>query len=125
MGANPWTHLEAPALDRLDLASVVVREIFDTPPYLVGSCLERPDYRDVDIRVILDDDRYAQLFTRPPAHHDPLRHLAPVHDEPKLLGIDKRFKVNGVEYVVQESEFEQALPVERSEWESWLEDDDD
>lgn len=30
-------------------------------PFLVGSVLERPDYRDIDVRVILEDDRYAQL----------------------------------------------------------------
>lgn len=31
-------------------------------PYLVGSCLERPDFRDVDVRCILDDDEFARLF---------------------------------------------------------------
>lgn len=30
--------------------------------YLVGSCLTRADYRDVDVRVILEDDRFAALF---------------------------------------------------------------
>lgn len=30
--------------------------------YLVGSCLDRPDYRDVDVRCILDDDEFARLF---------------------------------------------------------------
>jgi len=74
MSSAPWCHLDAPDLDRLDLASVLVCEVLDTP-YLVGSCLERPDYRDVDIRVVLDDERFAELFTRPYPHHDPLRHL--------------------------------------------------
>ena len=31
------------------------------PPYLVGSALVRPDYRDIDLRLILPDDRGAQL----------------------------------------------------------------
>lgn len=35
--------------------------LFDEMPYLVGSSLQRADYRDVDVRIILDDDRYASL----------------------------------------------------------------
>jgi hypothetical protein len=30
-------------------------------PFLVGSALERPNYRDVDVRLILDDAKYARL----------------------------------------------------------------
>lgn len=75
MAAKPWCHLDAPDLDRLDLASLVVAEALATP-YLVGSCLDRPDYRDVDIRVILDDKQHRRLFERP--HRDPLRHLVQV-----------------------------------------------
>ena len=30
--------------------------------YLVGSALERPDYRDVDVRTILDDEDFDELF---------------------------------------------------------------
>lgn len=30
--------------------------------YLVGSCMERPNYRDVDLRCILDDDEFAKRF---------------------------------------------------------------
>lgn len=78
MSDNPWCYLDAPDLDRLDLASVLVREVLDDTPYLVGSALHRPDFRDVDVRVVMDDDRYAALFTRPPVHHDPLRHLIQV-----------------------------------------------
>lgn len=76
MSANPWCHLDAPDLDRLDLASILVCEALDTPPYLVGSCLDRPDFRDVDIRVILADEHYERLFERPAK--DPLRHLLQV-----------------------------------------------
>ena len=32
--------------------------------WLVGSALERGDWRDVDLRVILEDEEYGQLFTR-------------------------------------------------------------
>lgn len=74
MSANPWCHLDAPDLDRLDLASIMVAQALDTP-YLVGSCLKRPDYRDVDIRVVLADEHYDRLFGPPPIHRDALRHL--------------------------------------------------
>lgn len=30
--------------------------------YLVGSCLQRPDYRDVDVRLILGDRKWQMLF---------------------------------------------------------------
>ncbi len=74
MSENPWCYLDAPALDKLDLASILVRAVLDATPYLVGSCLVRADYRDVDIRVILTDERFDTLF---PAHprRDPLQHL--------------------------------------------------
>jgi hypothetical protein len=74
MSENPWCHLDAPVLDALDLASVAVGAIFDGPPYLVGSCLVRPDYRDVDIRTILFDEHYDRLFPNG-TQNDPLRHL--------------------------------------------------
>ena len=30
--------------------------------YLVGSALERPDWRDIDVRLIMDDAEFAALF---------------------------------------------------------------
>ncbi|MBT9255360.1 hypothetical protein KMZ30_07215 [Phycicoccus sp. KQZ13P-1] len=75
MGANPWCYLDAPDLDRLDMASILVREAVGQP-YLVGSVLTTPDHRDVDIRVILDDKRYRRLFEK--AGRDALRHLVQV-----------------------------------------------
>lgn len=60
---DPWCHLSAPELDRLDHAALIVRHAFEEVPYLVGSCLERPDYRDVDVRLIMDDEDYDALFT--------------------------------------------------------------
>lgn len=76
MSRTPWCYIDAPDLDRLDLASVLVHSVLDTP-YLVGSCLLRADYRDIDIRVILDDKRFDQLFPGHP-HRNPLRHLVQV-----------------------------------------------
>lgn len=49
----------------LDQACIVVGWAFDSTPYLVGSSLERADYRDVDVRVVLDDEVYARWFPGP------------------------------------------------------------
>lgn len=49
----------------LDLACKPIKEAFGHPPYLVGSVSERPDFRDVDVRLILADDEYDQLCSSP------------------------------------------------------------
>lgn len=41
--------------------AIHVRRVFGTP-YLVGSALTTKDYRDVDIRVLLDAEAWAALF---------------------------------------------------------------
>jgi hypothetical protein len=46
----------------LNDACVPVTAAFGGPPYLVGSVNETPEYRDVDLRVILDDDEFDHLF---------------------------------------------------------------
>jgi hypothetical protein len=51
---------------RSDLAAlndwaVTVEAMFHDVPYLVGSALTRSDYRDVDVRIILDDEPYDVL----------------------------------------------------------------
>lgn len=55
------TYLSPPDLRRLDWACRPIVDAFGSPPYLVGSALVRPDYRDIDLRLILDDDRVAEL----------------------------------------------------------------
>jgi len=44
---------------------------FGTPAYLVGSAMERKDWRDVDVRLILDDEVYLALGLGG-THGDPL-----------------------------------------------------
>ncbi|MBN9497870.1 MAG: hypothetical protein J0H39_14025 [Alphaproteobacteria bacterium] len=39
-----------------------ILESFGTPPMLVGSCLERADFRDVDLRLMMDDAEFDALF---------------------------------------------------------------
>ena len=54
--------------ERLDDWCRMVRSVFGPSfgPFLVGSATERPDYRDVDIRVILRDHTFDRLFRRRP-----------------------------------------------------------
>jgi hypothetical protein len=69
-------YLDAPDLTRLDLAAVLVEEVLGHIPYLVGSVLTTPDYRDVDVRAIMPDERFDELFKR--VGRDPLRDLIEV-----------------------------------------------
>ena len=51
-----------PAACSLDQALMIVRDAFGATPYLVGSAITKADFRDVDIRMILDDAKFDQLF---------------------------------------------------------------
>jgi hypothetical protein len=46
----------------LNKACVAITEAFGFHVYLVGSVLQRRDWRDVDVRCILDDTDYDSLF---------------------------------------------------------------
>jgi hypothetical protein len=52
----------APNFFNLNHACVMLREAFGTHSYLVGSALNRRDFRDVDVRCILPDDKYDAMF---------------------------------------------------------------
>jgi hypothetical protein len=54
--ADRLTYLGPHAVRRLDLWVTAVRGTFGQPCYLVGSALQRADYRDVDVRMALPDD---------------------------------------------------------------------
>jgi len=56
------TYLSPPDFHRLDWACRPVVDAFGEPVYLVGSVLTRPDFRDVDLRLIVDDDVAVRLF---------------------------------------------------------------
>lgn len=45
----------------LDEACKPIRRAFANPPYLVGTAFTQRDYRDVDVRLILDDEVYDLL----------------------------------------------------------------
>lgn len=66
------TYLGVPAIFKLDLACMNLYQAFCVGGklggiYLVGSVLERPTFRDIDVVCILCDEDFEQLF--PDVHH--------------------------------------------------------
>jgi hypothetical protein len=62
MTASALTTLD---LHRLDRACALIRDGFGHPPYLVGTAgigEKGQTYRDVDVRLILHDDEFDELF---------------------------------------------------------------
>ena len=60
-------HVGAPACFALELALRHVCEAFDAYSscggcFIVGSVLDRPDFRDVDVRLIMTDEQFAREF---------------------------------------------------------------
>lgn len=59
-------YLGAPEFYELDQACRTIKEAFYLAEfsgvYLVGSSLVRPDYRDVDVRCMLDDATFERMF---------------------------------------------------------------
>jgi hypothetical protein len=58
-------YVPAPQLFNLNMACVALEQAFSEGGlgcYLVGSSLERRDYRDVDVRCILRDEYFEKLF---------------------------------------------------------------
>lgn len=71
MSAEPrkkGIYIGAPACFQLELCCKLLNEAFTGHfgCYVVGSVLERPDWRDVDVRMIMQDDAFSALF--PDAH---------------------------------------------------------
>jgi len=62
------TYLLQSDFDRLEDWCRMVRVVFGSAfgPYLVGSATQRPDYRDVDIRVLMQDRAFDAVFRRRP-----------------------------------------------------------
>ena len=57
------SYVGAPAVFQLELACQHLNAAFGGYGcYLVGSALERPDWRDVDVRLILRDEEFSALF---------------------------------------------------------------
>lgn len=82
-GTRHASYLTPHDLRRLDWAVTPVIRAFAEScaygphAYLVGSALQRPDYRDIDVRLILTDKAYKRLTHQDPSSPFPaLRRLA-------------------------------------------------
>jgi len=74
-------HIGAPACFALEIACKTLREAFAETCevggiYIVGSVLDRSDWRDVDVRLMMDDESFSVLFPNAPLQnaaweHDP------------------------------------------------------
>jgi len=56
------SYLSTRDIHSLHQACVPINDAFGTPPYLVGSSTYTPDYRDVDLRLLLPDEEYDAMF---------------------------------------------------------------
>lgn len=57
------SYIGAPAVFKLEAACTLVNRAFGSfGCYIVGSAIERADWRDVDVRFILEDTEFEKLF---------------------------------------------------------------
>lgn len=65
------SYIGVPAIFNLSMACTTINQAYGTC-YLVGSSLSTKNYRDVDVRVLMDDDKFDQMFpgcgSRPDLH---------------------------------------------------------
>ncbi|MEV5021431.1 hypothetical protein MRBLMA1_001254 [Sphingobium sp. LMA1-1-1.1] len=61
-------YVGAPACFALEAECQLLNQAFPGTCYLVGSSLERPDWRDIDVRMIMDDEAFATLFPHAKEH---------------------------------------------------------
>lgn len=57
-----YSYLSTTAFARLNHACMLVTEGMGKHAYLVGSATERADFRDVDVRLILEDEEFDRRF---------------------------------------------------------------
>ena len=97
------TFLGGPDFYRLDHACIIIHEAFGVPCYLVGSSTKTRDYRDVDVRLIMEDKAFEGLFGTLPPRSSPLvalvgvamsAHLENVTGLPVDFQIQKRSRVS-------------------------------
>lgn len=62
------SYVGVPAIFELQMACHVLVKAYGTSIYQVGSSLERPDWRDVDLVMILDDEQFERDFPNAPLH---------------------------------------------------------
>ena len=100
-------YLGGPQHRSLEQALRFVHESFgwDHMPYLVGSALDGPDYRDVDVRLIMSDEAFDKIFGGgTPASNIPLWSLMTVAISEYLearTGLPVDFQIQRVSEVKQ------------------------
>lgn len=62
------SYVGVPAIFELQMACHVLVKAYNTTIYHVGSSLERADWRDVDLVMILDDEEFEREFPNAPLH---------------------------------------------------------
>jgi hypothetical protein len=83
---------------------------------------QRPDPSDEQIAWFLDDaDAVIDDFVPAPEAWEITDHVTMPEEPP---GIVDRFRINGVEYVLQDADWEPARPVRLTTYLSWIEGDD-
>jgi hypothetical protein len=83
---------------------------------------QRPDPSDEQIAWFLDDaDAVIDDFVPAPEAWQITDHVTMPEEPP---GIVDRFRINGVEYVLQDADWEPARPVRLTTYLSWIEGDD-
>ena len=56
------SHAGGPETEALGHALLIVEKAFGAQCFLVGSATKTTDFRDVDVRMIMEDEAFAQLF---------------------------------------------------------------
>jgi len=64
----PMVGTGSPGTMLLEMWAQQLRDAFDSMPYLVGSAFQGKNWRDVDVRILLDDDEWERLLG--PLTHD-------------------------------------------------------
>ena len=57
-----WNGIGEPECSNLAIACMVVEEALQERAYLVGSASESREFRDVDVRVMMEDKKFEELF---------------------------------------------------------------
>lgn len=61
MGSDRMCGLDVDQVRLLDHWCLSLRAMFGEIPYLVGSCLDGPGFRDVDVRIMLEDEAFSRI----------------------------------------------------------------
>lgn len=96
MARDRASYVGVPAIFELNAACVLINKALgpDFGCYHVGSSLQRRDYRDVDVRYIMEDARYSMMFNeKMPEFVCPTDATHPIADEAFCPTCRERVKI--------------------------------